>query len=186
LALALALSLAAPARAAEREPAASPAKAARPGKVKAAGKYSPSTFISTEEMHKTIAGHKGRVVLLHLWATWCVPCLDELPLIGAFARDMKGKGLEVVSVSLDDATEPAAHKVGKLLHDKTGGALTNVILKTSDADAFIKSVDPRWEGDLPALFAYDQAGRLRKAFIGEATADTLKDLVSPLLAATPR
>ncbi len=146
----------------------------------AAARVGPATFISNAEMHKRIAQHRGQVVLLHLWATWCLPCLDELPIIGQFARDMKGKGVQVVSVSLDDPIEFASKKVGKLLKEKTGGTLTNVILKTDDPQAFIKGIDPRWDGDIPALFAYDKDGRLRKAHIGQATRPDLEKLVSAL------
>ena len=43
-----------------------------------------------------------RVRVVHFWATWCEPCRDELPGLLALGRDLRGRGLEVVAVAVDD------------------------------------------------------------------------------------
>ena len=48
-----------------------------------------------------IADFKGKVVLVNLWATWCVPCRTEMPTLAALAKSYEGKPLEVVAVSAD-------------------------------------------------------------------------------------
>jgi thiol-disulfide isomerase/thioredoxin len=53
-----------------------------------------------------IAGHKGKVVLVDFWATWCVPCLQEMPELVRLYHRYRGEGLEVVGVSHDRAPEP--------------------------------------------------------------------------------
>lgn len=58
----------------------------------------------------TAAGLKGKPVLLHFWATWCPPCVEEIPAILKFAERMKGTDLQVVAVSLDSDWE-TAHKI---------------------------------------------------------------------------
>ncbi len=144
-------------------------------------KYKPVPIISPEQMTKQIAAHKGRAVILQLWATWCVPCLEELPVVAAFARDMRAKGVEVVSISLDDPSVPAAWKVGRILHEKTGGKLQSSIVKIDDPDKFIGIIDPRWDGDIPALFAFDRTGNKRRAFVGEVKRADLEKLVADLI-----
>ncbi|MDQ6611357.1 MAG: TlpA family protein disulfide reductase, partial [Gemmatimonadota bacterium] len=47
------------------------------------------------------AAYKGQVVLLNVWATFCVPCRTEMPSIEALYKDFKPKGLKVVAVSVD-------------------------------------------------------------------------------------
>lgn len=145
-------------------------------------KYKPVTIITPDDMVKQIAAHKGRAVVLQLWATWCLPCLEELPIVAAFARDMRAKGVEVVSISLDDPSVPAAWKVGRILHEKTGSKLPSSIVKIDDPDKFIGIIDPRWDGDIPALFAYDRTGKKRRAFVGEVKRADLDKLVADLIA----
>jgi thiol-disulfide isomerase/thioredoxin len=45
---------------------------------------------------------KGRVVLLDIWASWCGPCKEEMPLLDDMAARLKGKGIEFVAVSIDE------------------------------------------------------------------------------------
>jgi peroxiredoxin len=53
---------------------------------------------------------KGKVVLLHFWASWCPPCLGELPHFMELAQTLQGKQIQVLAVSLDESWQ-AAHKV---------------------------------------------------------------------------
>lgn len=50
---------------------------------------------------KTIAGWKGRVVLMNLWATWCAPCREEMPSLDRLQAELGGNDFEVVAVSVD-------------------------------------------------------------------------------------
>lgn len=77
---------------------------------------------------KTLADWRGRVVLLNLWATWCVPCRKEMPALDQLARQA-GDKFEVVAINLDtgDRQKPrhflAEIGVGKLAYyeDPSGG-----------------------------------------------------------------
>jgi thiol-disulfide isomerase/thioredoxin len=130
-------------------------------------------------LHKS----RGHVVLLHFWASWCYPCLKELPLIERFAREMKPRGLEVLSLSLDNPSRVGA-RVGALLQ-KLAPSLTPNIVQFDDADELIAAIDPGWVGAIPALFVYDHQGQLRGNLIGEASRAELDHLVAaPLKAAT--
>ena len=49
----------------------------------------------------TLADFKGRIVLLNLWATWCVPCRKEMPTLDTLQRELGGAGFEVLAINLD-------------------------------------------------------------------------------------
>ena len=45
--------------------------------------------------------YRGKVVLLDVWASWCGPCKQELPMLDDMARRLRGDGVEVLAVSVD-------------------------------------------------------------------------------------
>jgi thiol-disulfide isomerase/thioredoxin len=132
-----------------------------------------------ENVHqKLIAGSKGQVLLIDFWATWCSPCLEEIPHLVALERKYRGKGLRLVTVSADDEEDRAAAL--KFLQEKRVPA--PVYLKTAgDDDKFITFVDKTWSGALPALFLYDRNGKLARTFIGEADMKAVEKAIQGLL-----
>ena len=58
-------------------------------------------FRDGEGRDRTLADWKGRVVLLNLWATWCVPCKKEMPALDALQKTLGGNDFEVVTVNID-------------------------------------------------------------------------------------
>ncbi|HVX94244.1 MAG TPA: TlpA disulfide reductase family protein [Polyangia bacterium] len=148
---------------AAQRPAAAPPPAPGPG----------YTVLDLAAINREVRG-RGRPVLLHFWASWCGPCLEELPLVDKFARDAKARGVDVVSLSLDDPQRAGARVVEVL--SARAPNLTRHIAKLADSDAFINAIDPRWEGSIPAIFAFDKRGRLRDRLIGEASRRELDTL----------
>jgi len=59
------------------------------------------TFHDATGAERHLSDWKGRVVLLNLWATWCVPCRKEMPALDALQRKLGGKDFEVVAVNID-------------------------------------------------------------------------------------
>jgi thiol-disulfide isomerase/thioredoxin len=55
-----------------------------------------------------LAAHRGQVVLIDVWATWCEPCRDALPLYQDFANEFRSRGLEVVTINVDQDAEGIA------------------------------------------------------------------------------
>jgi thiol-disulfide isomerase/thioredoxin len=53
----------------------------------------------------TTEQHRGRVLLINFWATWCAPCLLEMPEIEAYYRQHRAQGFEVLALSADDPAE---------------------------------------------------------------------------------
>ena len=63
-----------------------------------APEYSAKTLTGSEV---SLASLRGKVVLLNVWATWCYPCVEEMPTLQHAYDLLKGDGLEVVAVSVD-------------------------------------------------------------------------------------
>ena len=138
-------------------------------------------FITPAQLKATLASHKGRVVVLHLWATWCEPCLKELPLLAKLAREASSRGIDVLAVSLDDPTERGAVLVGRVLLAKTGNPQWSPILKVDRSEDFVADLDPGCECEIPAFFAYDREGHLRRTLIGNISRGDFERLVRDLV-----
>jgi len=61
-----------------------------------------ATLTTLEGTQLSTRQYLGKVVILTFWATWCVPCREELPLLSRFVQQHAGEGLEVLGFSLDD------------------------------------------------------------------------------------
>ena len=48
-----------------------------------------------------LSDYRGKVVMVHFWATWCPPCVEEMPELESLYRTFKGKGLEILAISAD-------------------------------------------------------------------------------------
>ena len=147
----------------------------------APAQVSSAQFITPAQLKATLASHKGRVVVLHLWATWCGPCLKELPLLAKLAREASSRGIDFLAVSLDAPTDRSAVLVGRVLLAKTGDPQWSPILKADRAEDLVADLDPSWEGEIPAFFAYDREGLLRRSFVGNMNRGVFERLVGDLL-----
>jgi peroxiredoxin len=109
--------------------------------------------------HKTLRDYGGKVVLLNLWATWCEPCLREMPSIEQLHRDYGGKGLSVVAVSVDAyASDDSVRAFAKNL------GLTFEILR----DSTLKIADIYQAAGYPQTFVIGRDSTIRKKWIGAA------------------
>jgi thiol-disulfide isomerase/thioredoxin len=59
------------------------------------------TFVDGEGSRVALADFHGEVVLLNFWATWCAPCVRELPSLDRLQKKLKDKGVKIVALSLD-------------------------------------------------------------------------------------
>jgi thiol-disulfide isomerase/thioredoxin len=113
-----------------------------------------------------------------MWASWCGPCLEELPIIDAFARRARERGIAVLSLALDTDYRGGG-RVPAVLHDRAPH-LTPIIARFDDASAFMSMFSREWEGTIPALFVFDRAGKLRKSWFQPVEAPELEQLIEQL------
>jgi thiol-disulfide isomerase/thioredoxin len=152
------------------------------GGARPAGAPVPSaSFITPAQLKATLASHKGRVVVLHFWATWCLPCLEELPLLAKLAREASSRGIDFLPVSLDDPTDRDAVLVSRVLAAKTGNPRWSPILQTDHVETLVADLDPRWEGEIPVFFGFDREGHLRRTLVGNISRGDFERLVNDLL-----
>ncbi len=116
----------------------------------------------------------GKVVMLHFWASWCVPCRAEMPAMEQYYRQHHGEGLELIAITVDDAADMEKARV--IMRQFSFPA-------ASIQDAKVKGYGRIWR--IPLTFVIDRQGRLRlDAWDGDAsgiTATALDQAITPLL-----
>ena len=138
----------------------------------------PLTPVDETGFQKLVATHRGEVVLVDFWATWCKPCRAEMPAIVKLSTRLQSKGLQVITVSADD---PEKESDAAAFLAQNGSHAPAYIRRANDDDKFINSVDPKWSGALPAMFLYDRNGRKVQSFIGETPTKDIEAAITKLL-----
>jgi len=123
------------------------------------------TVATADQVLRAVRESKARVVVVNVWATWCVPCREEFPDLLKLRRTYGPRGVTLVLVSADFAAERA--QAAAFLSEQ--GVDFPTYLKTGDDMQFINAFDPAWSGALPATFIYDARGRLRHALLGKSS-----------------
>jgi thiol-disulfide isomerase/thioredoxin len=125
-----------------------------------------------------IAAQKGKVVLVDFWATWCVPCRKEMPELAKLEARLKAKGLVLIPISAD---EPENEAAAREFLTNAGIKMQGYLKAPKDDDAFIRAIDPKWGGELPALVLYDRTGRKVTIWKGETPIATIEAAVAKVL-----
>jgi thiol-disulfide isomerase/thioredoxin len=115
---------------------------------------------------RVVAPKKGRVLLVNFWATWCVPCREELPALAAAAKGFSSKDVAVVLVSID--SPKTAPDVPRFL-SQNRVPFVCWLQKSRDPQFFIDAVDRSWDGTLPYTLVYDRKGEIVAKLAGQQT-----------------
>ena len=138
----------------------------------------PVSFGDMDRVRADLAALKGRPVFLNFWATWCAPCMDELPDLAALARESGGTNVAFLGISLDAWVsgdgEETGDKVRKALA-AAGISYPNVVY-TGDQDPLLEGF--RLPGASPYSILYDSEGRDVKRFEEQIEIETLRRAIA--------
>jgi thiol-disulfide isomerase/thioredoxin len=96
-------------------------------------------------------------LLVNVWATWCGPCVQELPEFVTTNRMYRHRKLKVITISLDDLDQAEAAK--KVLQDQHA-ALVNYISAISSPDRLADLLDREWRGPVPHTIVIAPGGKI--------------------------
>jgi len=107
------------------------------------------TFPDLDRNMVSLADYKGKVVLLNIWATWCPPCVDEMPSLEKLHQALKDEKFAILAVSIDESGAEAVrpfmnkHKLSFLALTDTAGAIKNLYKITGVPESFVIDKDGR-------------------------------------------
>lgn len=125
------------------------------GRPASIGKKAPDFTVKDSDRSVTLSDYKGKIVLLNFWATWCSPCIEELPSLVQLQERWKDKGVVVLAVSID-VDENGYHK---FIRDHGVNLLTVRDDKQMSSSLYGTT---GW----PETFVIDRDGNIRRKFVG--------------------
>lgn len=139
-------------------------------KMGAVGKPFALAFTAVDGREVDLAKLKGKVVLIDFWATWCGPCIAELPNVKAAYKELHGQGFEILGISLDDDEKALKRFVAK--EEMTWPQYFDGLgwkNKISSAHGI---------NSIPAMYLVDKKGVLRDMNAREGLKKKIEDLLA--------
>ena len=138
----------------------------------------PSVYENFEDLAYIFPQQNDTTYIINFWATWCKPCVEELPYFEQLSQQYQGQKVKVILVSLDFEKQLEA----KLLPFIEKHQLQSEVLVLLDPNdnVWLEKVDPTWSGAIPVTLIYKNKER---AFFEESFEDfaALEEKVQPFL-----
>ena len=106
---------------------------------------------------KLVKNDTKKLLVINVWATWCAPCVAELPEFVTMNRMYRGRPFQLVTLCMDEYNKKDA--VLTVLKDKKV-ALTNYLVNTKDRDKFAEALDKDWPGPVPYTLIVEPGGKV--------------------------
>jgi thiol-disulfide isomerase/thioredoxin len=95
--------------------------------------------------------------VVNFWATWCVPCVEELPNFEKLNEKYKGAKVKVILVSLDMPKQAESRLLPFIEKRKLQSKV--ILMRDPDQNTWLPKVDPNWSGAIPATVIYNKGKR---------------------------
>ncbi len=119
------------------------------------GTVAPDFTVQDAQSKVTLSQFRGQIVVLNFWATWCPPCVEEMPSLVEMQRRMKAKGVTVLAVSMD--VDDGAYRQFVKEHNVN-------LLTVRDPDQKSNALYGTFK--FPETYIIDRNGVMRRKFIG--------------------
>ncbi|MGB4974491.1 MAG: TlpA disulfide reductase family protein [Cyclobacteriaceae bacterium] len=137
-------------------------------------KAQPAEKVKIEDLQKMVGGNSGKIQVLNFWATWCAPCIKELPLFEQMNATRKDIEISLVSIDLD--LDPNPDKIYRFIDRKKLKSKV-YILDERDPNTWIDKIDKSWSGAIPATLVVNLENGKRRFVEKELKEGDLEEII---------
>lgn len=134
-------------------------------------KAQPTTL---SEFQKLLITKSDKILVVNFWATWCAPCIKELPLFEKLTA--QNQEAHVLLVSMDYDLDPDVAKVERFIERKKLQSLV-LFLKADNPNSWIDKIEKQWSGALPATLVINTQTNKREFVNGEVGEGQLEKMI---------
>lgn len=136
-------------------------------------------YIKIPELEKILKKPDNKLFVVNFWATWCAPCVKEIPGFEKTAKDYDPGKVSFLLVSLDFPSQIEKQLIPFLKKNKI--TIDVAVMTDVDYNAWIDKVDPEWQGAIPATLFFNNSRKTRYFHSGEVTEPELRKFINSLL-----
>lgn len=142
-----------------------------------AGSGQDAKIIKLQQLQQMMAQKTDHIKVINFWATWCAPCVKEIPLFEKLGKERSDVKITLVSMDLD--LDPNPEKVYRFIARKKLQSEV-VILDEKDPNSYINQIDKSWSGAIPATIIINGRTGKRKFVERELHEGELEKLISEI------
>jgi len=135
--------------------------------------------INITDLEKILNNRTDKLYVVNLWATWCAPCVKELPAFEKVAAEYDKSKVEFIMISLDFPSKIESQLIPFL--NKRQISLDVSVMMETDHNSWIEKIDPSWQGNIPSTLFFNNADRKRHFHPGEIEENELRNLIRKLI-----
>jgi thiol-disulfide isomerase/thioredoxin len=136
-------------------------------------------YIKVPELEKILKNPENKLFVVNLWATWCPPCVRELPDFEKVAKFYSVSRVQFIMISLDFPSQVEKQLIPFL--KKNNISLDVSLMTDVDYNSWINKVDSSWQGDIPATLIFNNSQKIRHFHSGELSEKDLRKLIDTFI-----
>lgn len=136
-------------------------------------------YIKIPGLEKMLKDPQNKLLVINFWATWCAPCVSEIPVFEKTAKFYDASKVRFLLISLDFPSQIEKQLIPFLKKNKI--TIDVAVMTDLDYNSWIDKVDPQWQGDIPATLFLNNSTKVRYFHLGEVNEPELKKYINSLL-----
>ncbi len=137
------------------------------------------TYMKASDLDYWKTQKSDTVFIINFWASWCHPCLEELPELERITKAYAGKNVKVILVSNDFKKQVNSNLRPFLARKKVQSMV--MFMDEANPNDWIEKVNPGWGGSIPATWIIQSSSNYEKFKEGKVTFEELKKIIDPLI-----
>ncbi|MEN9526657.1 MAG: hypothetical protein RLY56_608 [Pseudomonadota bacterium] len=132
----------------------------------------PAKAIHASEFKQILNSHRGDLVVVNFWATWCAPCLKEIPDLLKLQKEKSSEGMQLIGIAVDEPTANSAEV--ERFRSRYFPEFRTYARAGVEMDELAQVIDPSWNEVVPTTYLLDREGRVVKRIQGKKTLEEFR------------